>query len=44
MKAVGNVLEAGANIINIAFPMTADTDTWRKGDLVDTDTILPEIL
>ena len=38
MKAVGNALEAGANIINIAFPRTA------KGDLVDTDTILPEIL
>ena len=42
MKAVGNVLEAGANIINIAFPTTADT--WRNGGLVDTDAILPEIL
>ena len=42
MKAVDNVLEAGANIINIAFPTTSDT--WRNGGLVDTDTILPEIL
>ena len=38
MKAVGNVLEAGANIINIAFSRSV------KGDLVDTYTILPEIL
>ena len=38
MKAVANVLEAGANIINIAFSRSV------KGDLVDTDTILPEIL
>jgi hypothetical protein len=44
MKAVDNVLEAGANIINIAFPRTADPESWRKGEVVDTDAILFEIL